>query len=378
MVGNPLNDLGDESIFFYPGNIECGPINIGIVGNPGTGKTQVTKSIVTQLTRSTANPYGGKVKFLIFDYNGDYTDDKFLKVNNAKVFKAKGIPINFFDTSDLPDGHSDSEKKVKKCNAFWDIMKRIYSGLGPVQERRFIDCVMRAYEQAGQTGNTPTLHHVASCYDAEVSSNPDAVTSILDKLTRYQDIFQRDAENTKPFTEIFKQTIVLDLSELGAEENTQTALVVIFLNLYYDYLLCREKLDPVKSESGIDARQIDSYLLIDEADMTMSKGFRVLSMLMAQGRKYGCGVFLASQFLQHFDSDEDYWMPISTWLIHNANDITKNNLKKIVRLNNADDDLVGTINDMGLFNCLYKSYNCKNGRSVKTYPFYKLIKEILA
>lgn len=53
--------------------------NTGIIGTMGTGKTQFTKSLVTQLMRNqSCNVDGKPIGLLIFDYKSDYVDEAFL------------------------------------------------------------------------------------------------------------------------------------------------------------------------------------------------------------------------------------------------------------------------------------------------------------
>ncbi len=59
--------------------------NTGIIGTMGTGKTQFTKSLVTQLMRNqSCNVDGKPIGLLIFDYKSDYVDEAFLDATGAK------------------------------------------------------------------------------------------------------------------------------------------------------------------------------------------------------------------------------------------------------------------------------------------------------
>ena len=59
----------DTARIFHP--------NMGIIGTMGTGKTQLTKSLVTQLCRQQPNNFDGHpLGILIFDYKGDYNETK--------------------------------------------------------------------------------------------------------------------------------------------------------------------------------------------------------------------------------------------------------------------------------------------------------------
>ena len=75
-------------------------------------------------------------------------------------------------------------------------------------------------------------------------------------------------------------------------------LLVLFLNLYYEYMINLVKRPYVGQEPQL--RFIDSMLLVDEADNIMKYNFDVLRQILLQGREFGVGVLLASQYLSHF------------------------------------------------------------------------------
>src|SRR3546814_15283784 len=51
-------------------------LNIGVVGDLGTGKTQLLKSLIAQIASSGAENRGRPPRFLIFDYKRDYSSEE--------------------------------------------------------------------------------------------------------------------------------------------------------------------------------------------------------------------------------------------------------------------------------------------------------------
>jgi DNA phosphorothioation-dependent restriction protein DptH len=94
LIGTSVQD--DEPILWEPTNTaKFMNTNSGIIGTMGTGKTQCTKSVVTQLHRNQHNNVDGKpIGVLIFDYKSDYVDDKFIEATSAKKFKLYKLPYN--------------------------------------------------------------------------------------------------------------------------------------------------------------------------------------------------------------------------------------------------------------------------------------------
>ena len=69
-------------------------------------------------------------------------------------------------------------------------------------------------------------------------------------------------------------------------------------------------------------RQLSKLILVDEADNFMSEGFPAMKKIMKEGREFGVGMILSTQFLKHFGSGEDdYSKYILTWVVHNVADL---------------------------------------------------------
>ena len=69
-------------------------------------------------------------------------------------------------------------------------------------------------------------------------------------------------------------------------------------------------------------RQLTKMILVDEADNFMSEGFPALKKILKEGREFGVGTILSTQFLKHFGSGEDdYSKYILTWVVHNVSDL---------------------------------------------------------
>ena len=71
---------------------------MGIVGDLGTGKTQLIKALVYNLVKNRTEP-GTQPNLLILDYKKDYSNDDFVKKTGAKVYapKPSANPFNIKD-----------------------------------------------------------------------------------------------------------------------------------------------------------------------------------------------------------------------------------------------------------------------------------------
>lgn len=87
-----------ESLYWCPNDTEqIFHANTGIIGTMGTGKTQFTKSMITQLYQKRKDNFeSDDIGILIFDYKGDYNESKedFIRATDAKVLKPYHLPFN--------------------------------------------------------------------------------------------------------------------------------------------------------------------------------------------------------------------------------------------------------------------------------------------
>ncbi len=296
--------------------------NTGIIGTMGTGKTQFTKSLIAQLYREQSNNVDGKdLGILIFDYKGDYNESKtdFVEMTKAKILKPYHLPYNplalvraAVDKPLLP---------IHTANAFKDTLSKVY-GLGPKQQNAFLQCIMDAYQRSGinpgrpDTWNleAPTFEQVYQIYmnDEEIKKG-DSLAAAMDKLHMFQ-IFESNPSDTKSLFEILHGVVVIDLS--GYDPDIQSLIVAITLDLFYSQMQAAGS-----SKMDGNYRQLTKLILVDEADNFMSEGFPALKKILKEGREFGVGTILSTQFLKHFGSgDDDYAKYILTWVVHNVSD----------------------------------------------------------
>ena len=194
----------------------------------------------------------------------------------------------------------------------------------------------------------------------------DAPYSIMSNLVD-GGYFKEDQSEVIPFSEFLSGIIVIDLSELGQDDRTKNMLVAVFLNMFYEYMLKVEKKPFIGSDPSL--RFIDSFLLVDEADNIMKYEFPVLTNLLLQGREFGIGIILASQFLSHFKTkNTDYREPLLTWFLHKVPHLDEKELQAlgIINAENAK-----RISSLEIHECLCKTLDF-DGDFIYGTPFYKL------
>ena len=363
-VGQSLVASDRKPYYLNPSNTKLNQLNIGVVGDLGTGKTQLTKALIYQFTRLAADNRGHSPKFLIFDYKRDYTKPDFVNAVSARVVNPHRIPLNVFR---LADAHEHVRAgRLGRFKFLNDALQKIYGGIGPKQRNHLKMAVMQAYES--QEPDPPTMTDVLHAYSEIVGDRVDAPYSILSDLVDLE-VFVDRATDAERFDEFFKGVTVIDLAALGIGDKERNMLVVLFLNLYYEYMLNLVK-QPYRG-SDPQLRFIDSMLLVDEADNIMKYNFDVLRQVLLQGREFGVGVLLASQFLSHFRTREtDYSQPLLSWFVHKVPNVTPRELESI-GLNRVASSTVEKVKSLDVHQCLYKTLDIQ-GRFMRARPFYEI------
>ncbi len=339
-------------------------LNIGVVGDLGTGKTQLLKSLIYQITKASSENRGIEPRFLIFDYKRDYSHPEFLAATGAKVARPHRLPFNLFDTSTIVDSLAPW---LDRFRFFSDVLDKVYSGIGAVQRANLKTAVRSAYESAGPE-RQPTIYDVHAEYKKLLGGKSDTPMSIIDDLVDME-VFEPDTAKTRPFDEFLSGSVVVSLDALGQDDRSKNMLVAVMLNMFYENMLRTPKRPFVGTTPQL--RAVDSYLLVDEADNIMRYEFDVLRKLLLQGREFGTGVILASQYLRHFKTGAtDYREPLLTWFIH-----------KVPNVTSAELAALGFTSDLGALServktlpnhhCLYKSFDIP-GEVIRGLPFYEL------
>lgn len=321
--------------------------NTGIIGTMGTGKTQFNKSLITQLTRNQNNNVDGKpIGILIFDYKGDYTKDDFVEATNAKVYELADLPYNPLA---LSVGKNPKRKlPIHVASTFIETISKAYN-LGNVQALELQEFVNEAYSNRGIFPNdpdswgkaAPTLADVFELYLSNDKVKKDSLFAALNRLDQFG-IFEEDSNKTIPLYDLIEGVTVINLH--GYSNEIQTLVVAITLDLFYAQMQIHGH-----SQIKDNFRQITKMILVDEADNFLSKDFDSLRKILKEGREYGVGTILSTQFLNHFSTeDNDYSNYILTWIIHRVPDIKERDINTLFDIQNKKerDELIGEIKNL--------------------------------
>ncbi len=365
-IGHTVDGFRSEFRTLNLSDTNLNQLNIGVVGDLGTGKTQLLKSLVYQISQSAVKNQGVKPRFLIFDYKRDYSAPEFVEAVGAEVVRPWHLPLNMFDISNRGDTLTPWLDRFK---FFRDVLDKIYSGIGPVQASQLKTAVRDAYTECDGTDRQPTIYDIHLKYRALLGNKLDSPLSIIDDLVDME-MFTPDPRKARGFEHFLSGVVVVALDTLGQDDRTKNMLVAIMLNMFYEHMLRLPKRPYIGTDPQL--RTIDSFLLIDEADNIMRYEFDVLRKVLLQGREFGVGVVLASQFLRHFKAGAtDYREPLLTWFLHKVPNVTPQELGAL-GLTTDLAQLAERIKTLEKHQCLFKSQGIP-GEVVKAVPFYEFV-----
>ncbi|MVX64834.1 DNA phosphorothioation-dependent restriction protein DptH [Clostridium chromiireducens] len=375
-----VNQKNNREIYWCPNDTnKMMHTNTGIIGTMGTGKTQFTKSMVTQIYKeSKYNVDGKKVGILIFDYKGDYNKSKqdFIEATDAKVFELYHLPFN--PLSVVKVVNSKPMLPLHTANGLKETLAKAF-GLGIKQETLLRDLIMEAYERRGIIKNdqetwdkpAPTLKDVYDIYVSKEDLKEDSLYAAFSNLIDFE-IFEPDPNETKSLFDLIDGVTVIDLS--GYDPGIQNLVVAITLDLFYSQMQAH-------GHSKIDGslRQLNKIVLVDEADNFLSKNFSSLKKILKEGREFGVGTILSTQLLSHFSTSEnEYANYILTWVIHNVADLSNKDVRYIFNTQSKqeDDNLFSKIKSLNKHYSLVKMGDSDRALFMKDRAFWELGKNI--
>lgn len=363
--------IHNEPLYWQPTNTaRFMNTNTGIIGTMGTGKTQFTKSVVTQLIQNQKkNVNGEPIGVLIFDYKSDYVDDAFVNAIEAKKFNLFKLPYNplslYGDTPMLP---------LHTATGFSETMSSAY-GLGQKQQLKLENLILECYKEFGiypEDPSTwgriaPTIEDIWQKFLQQEKVEEDSLYAALSKLARFK-IFEDIPEKMTSLYDLMSGVVVIELA--GYPSEIQNLIVALTLDLFYSQMQKKGK-PHVKG----DYRQITKMILVDEADNFMSQDFPSLRKILKEGREYGVGVILSTQDLSHFKTGENkYASYVLTWIIHRVSEIKNADIKAIFNKDDKSEQeqLMETIRKLDKHYSLYIDGD-KKVQKIRDLAFWELI-----
>lgn len=127
-------------------------------------------------------------------------------------------------------------------------------------------------------------------------------------------------------------------------------------------------------------RQLTKMILVDEADNFLHEGFPSLKKILKEGREFGVGTILSTQFLKHFGSGEDDFSKyILTWVVHSVADLKTTDVRFVFNTeanSSTENKLFGDVKKLKKHYSIVKMGNNPNPIYIKDKAFWELFLEL--
>lgn len=263
------------------------------------------------------------------------------------------------------------------ASTFRETIAKAYN-LGNKQVALLKDCIMRAYELKGIRKNDPstwtkTAPVFADVYNAYVNNDnakDDSLNAALTELYDFE-IFETDYEKVMPLYDLINGVTVIDLS--GYDPSIQNLVVAITLDLFYSQMQANGH-----SQIIGKLRQLTKFILVDEADNFLKVGFSSLRKILKEGREFGVGTILSTQFLTHFSTaEDDYSKYIYSWIVHNVADLSGKEIRTLFNTTSKqqEEELYSSIKKLKKHHSFVKFGDSSNPIYLKDRAFWEILKE---
>ncbi|BDG59510.1 hypothetical protein caldi_06000 [Caldinitratiruptor microaerophilus] len=326
--------------------------HIIITGATGTGKTQAIKSILLQLRRA-------GFPTLILDFKDDYSGRDYAKVEHLEVYDvaANGLPFNPLALP--PDPHSGTVNAISHIYKIAGILQRVF-GLGVQQENRLREAMKQVYLSKGIP-----LHPV-------VPSGPIAIPPFRDVLKALQEmkgtdelvgrisplfdlqLFRAEAGSLE---DLFESAATVRLSQLPSDEVKNVVAEFLLMGLY-NHLIQRPQ-----------PHRLSRTLVLDEAWRIANSPY--LEPLMREGRAFGLGVIIATQFASDLRDVILGSAATKLYFATTENDHIRHIVKALLgRTTGTEAErLAALIKDLPPFHCLLQSLHFSPFLRVRVQPY---------
>lgn len=269
--------------------------NIAIIGSSGSGKSTLAKILFRNMNKS----------YVIIDAHGEYMNNE---TGGDRVVLSRELPFNPFSLF----GMSYQDRSIQLAN----ILSSVFN-LGDLQMITLTSLISELYESKGcdtpteNCSELPTFKELRELIDIRIrSSNNSQELSVLQRLRPYIEFLERNISIIDNNVNILNSKVVFDISKLPSDELKYLAIEVTLRQVLYEMY-----------SSG--PSELRTLILLEEAPFLLSRkaGREVISRLMAEGRKYGIGTVLVSQYIEPIKEFVNNIDTLATFSINEPNEL---------------------------------------------------------
>ena len=264
--------------------------NIAIAGMAGSGKTQLMKDILYQISKNSNN----QLKFIFFDYKGEGNPEQLKTFLNATdcefidIVKDGGIKFNPFSSISLAD-----RERPFSINAFVDTIATFVPGIGVVQKNNLKTILRDLLDD--KKGEYPTINELFQNLEEYYEVNkikPDSLYSAIQNLT--ENLFNTDQED------VLKKSLYLNLPP-NLSDVLRQLLVFLLLRYFNTYFSSTNDVEPIG-----DIIPLRYVIVVDEAHVYLKNknARKALEELLRLLRSKGVIVVMLSQGVEDYKTKD--------------------------------------------------------------------------
>lgn len=264
--------------------------NIAIAGMAGSGKTQLIKDILYQISKNSNN----QLKFIFFDYKGEGNPEQLKTFLNATdcefidIVKDGGIKFNPFSSISL-----DERERPFSINAFVDTIATFVPGIGVVQKNSLKTILRDLLDN--KKGTYPTINELFQNLEEYYVTNkikPDSLYSAMQNLT--ENLFNVSSED------LLDKSLYLNLPP-NLSDVLRQLLVFLLLRYFNTHFSSTNDVEPL--DNIIPLRYV---IVIDEAHVYLKNknARKALEELLRLLRSKGVIVVMLSQGVEDYKTKD--------------------------------------------------------------------------
>lgn len=261
--------------------------NIAIAGMVGSGKTELVKDLLYQVSLQTKN----ELKFIFFDYKGEGNPDRlksFFELTGSKMVDLRKTPFELNPLGFI--NINDERARTFNIKSFVDFVCTIATQLGASQKHILQNIITDCFDHhrnlqslmPERYSNThPTLNTILEAlqnYNEENDRSPDTLDAIISDLAT--SIFQSEENSASQKPKIYEQSLYVNLP---LELSDTLRQLCVFLTLKYllaefsstnDTEPTKDRIKPLRYVIVIDEAHV--YLKNKNASKALEDILRVL------------------------------------------------------------------------------------------------------
>jgi len=327
--------------------------HLSISGETGSGKTQATKAILHDLLPT--------LPALILDFKDDYSKADYATTERFTVHDASfgGLPFNPM----VPpiDPETGRVNPMAHVHELAEMMQRIYK-LGDQQTFTLREAMKETYSING-VSTRPFVpkddqHYLSFAAIRDVLVREGAQT-LLGRLSPIFDLdLFSESDDTTTLSDVLSTPTVIRLSQLPGDQ-AKNAVAEFFLLALYSFLIRRRQ-----------PHKLERLLVLDEAWRLVNSP--KLEPLMREGRAFGLGVIIATQFPR--DLPEQIAGSTATRIYFNqtkAEQIREIQRTLVGKTSGQEADHLGSlIRGLAPLDCVVQNIHYKPWVRLKAIPYY--------